>query len=62
MTVEVEFFATLRLKLPKATYRLEMPDGSTVGDLMGALVQVVGEDFRSELFRGMRFSPEQLSL
>jgi molybdopterin synthase sulfur carrier subunit len=57
MKVEVEFFATLRLKLPKPVYVLDMPDGSTVKDLMYDLDRITGQSISEELFRGDEVIP-----
>jgi len=57
MKVEVEFFATLRLKLPKPIYQLDMPERATIKDLMRELDRITGQPISKELFRGDEVIP-----
>ena len=57
MKLEVEFFATLRLKLPKPTYEVDMPEGSTVKDLMRESDRITGQPVSEEMFRGDEVIP-----
>jgi len=51
MKVDVKSFAHLRLALGKSPATIELPDGSTVGDLIDTIIARHGETARTAIWR-----------
>ena len=50
MEVEVRYYAMLRDAAGRRSEELELPEGSSFGDLMGVVVEKYGAEFRRYVF------------
>lgn len=52
ITVQVKFMGGLPALIGQRNLALDLPEGSTIGDLLAALSESYGDDFTSRVFSG----------